>query len=165
MPQQITLMDKGRIDRTIKRLAFQIWERLDMNSELVVIGLNDRGFATATSLVSYLEELSGTDITLYQFHVFNTSGNKPIPNCTEKHVLIVDDVIFSGKTIFSAISTICHSNDPDKIEVVSLVDRGHRTYPILSGLTGINVPTKFGEHIEVILNANKVEQVVLFKNI
>lgn len=165
MPQQLTLMDKGRIDRTIKRLAIQIWERLDSNQELVVIGLNERGFATATSLVSFLNELNDSEISLYQFHVHSSSKNKPLPNCTEKHVIIVDDVIFSGKTIFSAISTICHSNDPDMIEVVSLVDRGHRTYPILSTITGINVPTKFGEHIEVILNGNQVDEVVLFKNI
>ena len=79
-------------------------------------------------------------------------------------VLIVDDVIFSGKTMFNALSTICYSNEPTKIEILTLVDRGHRMYPILSELTGISVPTKFGEHIEVILDQGKLNEVVLFKN-
>ena len=164
MPQQITLMDEGRIARTIKRLAFQVWEQLSENQGLVVIGLNERGYSTAKALTARLEEISGTEPELHRFDVHNTGPNASLPNCTEKFVLIVDDVIFSGKTMFSALSTICFSNEPEKIEVLTLVDRGHRTYPILSGLTGIQVPTKVGEHIEVILKSGSLKQVVLFKN-
>ena len=164
MPQQITLMDEGRIARTIKRLAFQVWEQLTENQELIVIGLNERGFATAKALVSHLNTLTGTKTSLHRFDVNNTGPNTKLPNCTEKFVLIVDDVIFSGKTMFNALSTICYSSEPELIEVLTLVDRGHRTYPILSGLTGIQVPTKLGEHIEVILKSGNLRQVVLFKN-
>ncbi|MBO6522221.1 MAG: hypothetical protein JJ971_00205 [Balneolaceae bacterium] len=157
-------MNHDRIARTLKRLAIQIWERLDVNQELVIIGLNKRGFATAKILHIHLMAFSDKDIELFQFDVQSTGPKTTLPNCTEKYVLMVDDVIFSGKTMFNAISTLCYSNEPEKIDVLTLVDRGHRTYPILSELTGIEVPTKFGEHIEVILNADELEQVVLFKN-
>lgn len=165
MPQQITLMNKDRINRTLKRLAIQVWEKLSDNQELVIIGLNERGFATSKLLVTHLQGLGELKIEHHQFFVLNKDSNTTLPNCTEKYVLIVDDVIFSGKTMFDALSTICNSNDPAKIEVLTLVDRGHRTYPILSGLIGIEVPNKLGEHVEVILNLGDLEQVVLFKNL
>lgn len=162
--QHITLMDQHHIKRTIKRLAIQVWEQMGDAEELIVFGLNERGYATAVILTKFLEEISDQRIQLHQFHVADNGQKTPIPNCTEKAVLIVDDVIFSGKTMFNALSTICYSNEPQIIEVLSLVDRGHRKYPVLCELTGISVPTKFGEHIEVILENNTLQEVVLFKN-
>lgn len=162
--QHITLMDQNHIQRTIKRLAIQVWEQLGDANEIVVFGLNDRGFATATKLVEYLKPISDQNIELHRFDVADSNQKNPVPNCTEKAVLIVDDVIFSGKTMFSALSTICYSNEPSMIEILTLVDRGHRRYPILSELTGISVPTKFGEHIEIILDNGTLNEVVLFKN-
>lgn len=163
--QHITLMDQQHIQRTIKRLAIQVWEQMGDADELIVFGLNDRGFATAVELTRFLKDISEQNIELHQYNVADNGQKSPIPNCTEKAVLIVDDVIFSGKTMFNALSTICYSNEPQIIEVLSLVDRGHRKYPVLCELTGISVPTKFGEHIEVILDKSKLQEVVLFKNL
>ncbi len=157
-------MDQNHIQRTIKRLAIQVWELMGSADELIIFGLNDRGYATAAELTEYLKSISDQKIELHRYDVADKGQKDPIPNCTEKSVLIVDDVIFSGKTMFSALSTICYSNEPTMIEILTLVDRGHRMYPILSELTGISVPTKFGEHIEVILDQGKVSEVVLFKN-
>ncbi len=165
MPEQITLMNKDRINRTLKRLSIQVWERLEEDEELVIIGLNERGFATAKLLHTHLTKFSNKSIELFQFDVQSSGPKNTVPSTTEKYVLMIDDVIFSGKTMFSAISTLCYSNEPKKIDVLTLVDRGHRTYPVLSELKGIEVPTKFGEHIEVILNSGELEQVVLFKNL
>lgn len=162
--QHISLMDKNHIHRTIKRLAIQVWEQLGTNNDLMIFGLNDRGFAIAERLVQFLKTISSQNITLHRYNVADTGQKKPVPYCTEKTVLIVDDVIFSGKTMFNALSTICYANEPTKIEVLTLVDRGHRMYPIQSGLTGISVPTKFGEHIEVILKNGELNEIVLFKN-
>lgn len=127
--QHITLMDQHHIKRTIKRLAIQVWEQMGEVEELIVFGLNERGYATAVILTKFLEEISDQRIQLHQFHVADNGQKTPIPNCTEKAVLIIDDVIFSGKTMFNALSTICYSNEPQIIEVLSLVDRGHRKYP------------------------------------
>lgn len=164
MPEQIVLMNKDRIARTLKRLAIQVWEQLQTEQELVIIGLNERGFATAKGIHTHLVKLLGTEIELHKLDAQNNGPKKTLPNCTEKFVLMIDDVIFSGKTMFSALSTLCYSNEPENIEVLTLIDRGHRTYPVLSELTGIVVPTKFGEHIEVILHEGELHQVVLFKN-
>lgn len=163
--QHLTLMNRAQIERTIQRLAIQVWEKMDSIEHLVVFGINERGFACAKALVNAIEKVSNKRPELHQFIVADKGLKHPIPNCTEKSVLIVDDVIFSGKTMFSALSTICYSNEPSNIQILVLIDRGHRTYPILSELTGMNVPTKFGEHIEVILNNGELDQVVLFKNI
>lgn len=163
--QHITLMDHLHIHRTIKRLAIQVWEKMGEYQELVIFGLNERGFATAKKLIGLLEHISDQQITLHQYKVADIGQKISIPNCTEKAVLIIDDVIFSGKTMFNALSNICYSNEPSLVEVLTLLDRGHRTYPILSGLTGMIVPTKFGEHIEVILEKGHLNEVVLFKNL
>lgn len=157
-------MDRGHIERTVKRLSIQVWEQMAGKGELIIFGLNVRGLATAELLVNNLKDLTDQPIQLVPFSVEDKGQKNPLPNCTEKLVLIVDDVIFSGKSMFSALSTICYSNEPALIEVLTLVDRGHRTYPVLSELTGITVPTKFGEHIEVILDNGTLDQVVLFKN-
>lgn len=155
-------MDNAHIRRALKRIAIQIWEKMDDCENLMVIGLNERGYAMAKTLVSHLEKLFNSAIDIHQFTV-KQSGSA-IPNCTEKKILIVDDVIFSGKTLFDALSAICFSNDPDSIEIVTLIDRGHRKYPLAPRLTGMEVPTKFGEHIEVMLHEGKLDQVILFKN-
>ena len=163
MAEQIILMDKARIARTIKRLAIQVWERYNSEQELLIVGLNERGFATAKALHAKLSHFIEQDIDLYQLDVLGKNPST-LPVCTDKYVLMVDDVIFSGKTMFSALY-IFHSNEPERIDVLTLLDRGHRMYPVLSELTGIEVPTKFGEHIEVILSSGELEQVVLFKNL
>lgn len=165
MQKQIVLMDKSRIERTLSRLSIQIWEKMSTQQELIIFGLNERGYATAKYLSVQLNQHLEKPATLYRFDVYESHSAQTIPDCTDKYILIVDDVIFSGKTMFNALSAICRANDPAHIEILSLVDRGHRRYPVLSELTGISIPTKLGEHIEVILEKEgSLEQVVLFRN-
>ncbi len=165
MKRQFVLMDKPRIERALKRMSIQVLEGLDADSQLVIVGLNERGYATAKQLVNYLyESVDPNSIELSKLDFNSTSSGTPLPNCTEKNVIIVDDVIFSGKTMFDAITAVSGTGDPSKVELLTLVDRGHRRYPVAASIFGIEVPTKFGEHIEVMLNAGKLEQVILFKN-
>lgn len=165
MKRQIILMDKARIQRSLKRMAIEVWEKLDTEQELILVGLNERGFATAQVLFEQLKPLhEPSKIELVKFDVKNLTHNKPLPECSEKFVLIVDDVIFSGKTMFEALSAIISAGEPERIEVLTLLDRGHRKYPIESNITGLKIPTKVGEHVEVMLSQEKPEQVVLFKN-
>jgi len=165
MKRQIVLMDKSRIIRSLKRMAIEVWEKLDSNQDLIIIGLNERGWATATLLEQELKKLhDSSKVEMVQYDVKNLAHNKPLPECSEKFVLIVDDVIFSGKTIFDALTAIISAGEPERIEVLTLLDRGHRKYPIESTITGMKIPTKVGEHVEVMLSQEKPEQVVLFKN-
>jgi pyrimidine operon attenuation protein / uracil phosphoribosyltransferase len=165
MKRQIVLMDNARIQRSLKRMAIEVWEKLEPEHELVIVGLNERGLATARVFLEYLKPLiSESKIELVEYNVKNLTHNKPLPECSEKFVLIIDDVIFSGKTMFDAVSAIISAGEPERIEVLTLLDRGHRKYPIKSNITGMTIPTKVGEHVEVMLSKEKPEQVVLFKN-
>ncbi len=165
MSKQIVLMDKSRVERSLKRMAIELWEKLEQNDELILIGLNERGYATASLLKKFVEEITEVDnIQLVKHDIKNLTHNDPLPECTEKFVVIVDDVIFSGKTMFDALKAIISTGEPKKVEVLTLLDRGHRKYPIQSNITGMSVPTKFGEHIEVMLSEDQPEQVILFKN-
>ncbi len=165
MQQQIVLMDKARIGRSIQRMAIQVWEKLGQSDEIIIIGLNERGYATALQLQQHLEKYHEASlIELVKYDVKNLTHNKPLPECSERFVLLIDDVIFSGKTMFDALTAIISTGEPERIEVLTLLDRGHRKYPIQSNITGMNISTKLGEHVEVMLTKNKLEQVVLFKN-
>ncbi|MEP1306294.1 MAG: phosphoribosyltransferase family protein [Balneola sp.] len=165
MKRQIVLMDKSRIIRSLKRMAIEVWEKLDSKQGLVIIGLNERGWGTAILLEEELKKVEDSSkIEMVKYDVKNLTYNQPLPECSEKFVLIVDDVIFSGKTMFDALSAIISAGEPERIEVLTLLDRGHRKYPIESTITGMKIPTKVGEHVEVMLSKEKPEQVVLFKN-
>ncbi len=93
-----------------------------------------------------------------------SKGSQAIPDLNDQQVIIVDDVVFSGRTLFQALSVLFHSQEPEAIEIVSLIDRGHRRYPVLANIVGEHIPTKVGEHVEVLLNGDHLETVVLFKN-
>ncbi|MEX0720280.1 MAG: phosphoribosyltransferase family protein [Balneolaceae bacterium] len=157
-------MDKARMQRTLKRMAIQVWERLNDKEEVVLIGLNERGMATANELALHLNKRVKKAVKVYQYTVLDSDSKKGIPDCNDKFVLLVDDVIFSGKTMFEALSAVCSINEPASIEIAVLLDRGHRRYPLRTDLTGIKTPTKLGEHIEVMLKHGTLEQAVLFKN-
>ncbi|MAO65138.1 MAG: hypothetical protein CL666_09075 [Balneola sp.] len=160
-------MSQARIDRTLRRMAIQVWEKLkekEPGNNLILIGLNERGYATAQKIAQYLDEVADIKTTPHQYHVHDKAASRNVPDCNEKFVLLVDDVIFSGKTMFSALSAICNIYEPNTIEIATLIDRGHRKYPLGSDLTGIKVPTKLGEHIEVMLKKGALDQAILFKN-
>ena len=154
------------MERTLKRMAIQVWERINNENtgELILVGLNERGFATAELLGNSLEELMETKVEVHRYDVQGKAAQNELPDCNDKFVLLVDDVIFSGKTMFNALSTVCNVYDPESIEIAALLDRGHRKYPLRTDLTGITVPTKLGEHIEVMLKEGNLSQAILFKN-
>lgn len=158
-------MDRARMKRSLHRMAIQVWERLqNEETELVLIGLNERGFATAAELGANLSEHLESQVAPHRYDVSGKPSKANLPDCNDKFVLLVDDVIFSGKTMFSALSTVCSIYDPASIEIATLLDRGHRKYPLRTDLTGITVPTKPGEHIEVMLKNGELDQAILFKN-
>lgn len=160
-------MDRPRMVRTLRRMAIQVWERFGNeheDRELVLIGLNERGFATAQELAKNLENLLETPFTVHRHEVQTNPPHPNLPDCNDKFVLLIDDVIFSGKTMFSALSSVCSIFEPEAIEIAALIDRGHRKYPLRTDLCGITVPTKPGEHIEVMLKDGELNQAILFKN-
>ncbi|MDZ7806400.1 MAG: phosphoribosyltransferase family protein [Gracilimonas sp.] len=164
MSKQYTLMDRARIERTLKRLAIQILEKSPVNENLVIIGLNKRGLATANEIAENISEIIDEEVKVHNFNVADNNPGTSLPDCSDKQVILVDDVIFSGKTMFEAVSAVASIYDPASIKIAVLIDRGHRKYPLSSDLTGMTVPTKTGEHIEVMLKDSKLKEAVLFKN-
>jgi pyrimidine operon attenuation protein / uracil phosphoribosyltransferase len=158
------LLGKKRIERTLKRMAYQILEEAQ-SSHIFLIGLNDRGFAVAELIKKNLEEATGRSISLEKLNAYDKSSPDIRFTPGDNHTLvIIDDVIFSGETMFTAIRKISEHSAFKKILVAVLVDRGHRKYPVLAGIVGSDVPTKLNEQVELHLKNDHPEKVVLIDN-
>lgn len=166
MPRQIILMNKARIQRALRRMAIQAEESFPAPEALVIAGLNERGYILAQHIKKFLteENKAAREIELLRFGTGETDTYPAMTACASKNVLIIDDVIFSGRTMFKALSAACSAGAPALVKLMALVDRGHRHYPLEAAITGIKVPTKLGEHIEVMFDSGIPDQVVLFKN-
>jgi pyrimidine operon attenuation protein/uracil phosphoribosyltransferase len=145
-------MDRARIERTLKRLAIQILEKSPVSKDMVIIGLNERGLATAEEIASDISEIIEEKVNVHNYNISDNNPGSALPDCNDKQVILVDDVIFSGKTMFEALSAVASIFDPKSIRIAVLIDRG------------MTVPTKPGEHIEVMLKDSKLKEAVLFKN-
>ncbi len=164
MKKQIILMDRARLQRTLKRMAMQVWELVEDEQHIIIIGLNERGTSTANLLAQYLSPLLEQQINVHRFNVDEHASKNNLPDCNGKFLLLVDDVLFSGRTMFTALTAICARYEPASVEIAALLDRGHRKYPLRTDIYGLKVPTKLGEHIEVMLNNGELHQAILFKN-
>lgn len=161
----VTLMDAQRIERSLKRIAHQIMEDNRAVKKPVIIGINERGYAVAVLLKQYLSKLSGNEVECYQLHVGQNGGIEESLSLSKKYVLLVDDVIFSGTTMFNALKMISENCSPDEVHTVTLIDRGHRQFPVFAQFVGIDLPTKLDEHVSVELKQNIPSRVLLEKSI
>ena len=158
------LSDSNRIERTAKRMAYQIVEEAH-GADILLIGLNERGFGLATLLKKFLIKASGKNIETFQLHVDSSNNSTLLTKGNENTVLvIVDDVIFSGSTVMKALDKITDRDRYQKIFVSVLVDRGHRKYPIEAAVIGIKIPTKLDEQIDVGLKDGIPNTIVLTEN-
>ncbi|MBI2487827.1 MAG: bifunctional pyr operon transcriptional regulator/uracil phosphoribosyltransferase PyrR [Deltaproteobacteria bacterium] len=158
------IMDSQTVDRAISRISNQILERNKGAAEIVVIGIRTRGIHIAERIVDRIEKLEGIrpplgtlDITLYRDD-FRRKSEWPsvqkthIPFSVEdKNVILVDDVIYTGRTTRAAIEAIMDYGRPASIQLVALVDRGHRELPIQADYLGIKVMTQKTEEVKVLL--------------
>jgi len=157
------LHDSNRIERTLKRMSYQILEEAQ-ESGIRLIGLNSRGLAVANRIKKHLEHATGKKVPVSNIKSDTdtpfTFSEKPDKNET---LVIIDDVIFSGISMHRAISKIPELSEFKKVFIAVLVDRGHRTLPILASIVGVDIPTKLNEHIELRLKNNEPDQIVLLK--
>lgn len=157
------LLDKKRIQRTIKRMSYQILEEA-RNQKITLIGLNERGFSLAEEIKSNLVDATGNDITLEQLNSADDSAIEFNSDEIQNSALfIIDDVIFSGGTMFRSIQKVKELSAFETIFVVVLVDRGHRKYPVLAGIVGVDAPTKLNEQVELRLKNGAPDKVVLIE--
>ena len=158
------LMDRERIGRSLTRIAHEIVERNRGVGDLALVGVRTRGVPIARRLAALLREITGVevatgalDITLYRDDLMKIAvGPQPIVRRTEipfsidgRHIVLVDDVLYTGRTSRSARDALSDFGRPSTIQLVVLVDRGHRELPIKADYVGKNVPTSRRETIHV----------------
>jgi pyrimidine operon attenuation protein / uracil phosphoribosyltransferase len=156
------LLDKTDIDRVITRMAHEIIERNKGGASLCLVGIQRGGVHIAKRLCSRLAAVEGInipvgtlDISLYRDDI-NVRKEQPIVRRTEidcdidnKKVVLVDDVLFTGRSIRAAMDAIMDMGRPLAIQLAVLVDRGHRELPIKADFVGKNIPTSKGETVLV----------------
>jgi len=157
----ILLMSHDRIRRSVERMAYQIAEDHPGETPILIAGIKTRGFAVARLLKGYLEHITASPIHI--FSVSNPENNSNGLRDEYEYIALVDDVIFSGRTMFKASNKILGQFTPEFLRTVVLVDRGHRLLPVEATFTGLNLPTKLNEHVQLHLEKNLPERVTLTK--
>ena len=163
---ETSILDKAGIDRAITRVAHEILEYNKGGDNLALIGIRTGGDHLAALLQARINDIEGlevplgtVDITMYRDDLASR-GNLPIGK-TEipfpldgKQVVLVDDVLYTGRTIRSAMDALMDFGRPSTIQLAVLIDRGHRELPIRADYVGRNVPTAREEDIAVVFNEN-----------
>ena len=159
------IMDEEQIRRALTRIAHEIIEKNKGIDNLAIVGIRRRGVPLAQRLSEIIKEIEGTnlplgilDITLYRDDL-TTLAQQPILHKTDvpfqvegKKVILVDDVLYTGRTIRAALDALIDLGRPEVIQLAVLVDRGHRELPIRADYIGKNVPTSKKELVSVQLS-------------
>lgn len=164
MELKAALFDENDVKRALTRISHEILENNKGTEDLVLVGIMRRGKPLADILQSIIEKIEGVrvpcgelDIKFYRDDLSLEGQDPSVKECSlpfsvqGKKVVIVDDVIFTGRTVRAAIEAIFSLGRPDRIQLAVLVDRGHRELPIRADYVGKNVPTSRNEMIKVCL--------------
>ncbi len=168
-------MDQESIRRAIQRMAHEILEKSGVEP-LALIGIRTRGVVLAERLKKAIKDIEGVDvptgvldITLYRDDLTSV-GAKPLVrqtqidfDITDKRIVLVDDVFFTGRTIRAALDALTDFGRPAKIELAVLVDRGHRELPIRADFVGKNIPTAKHQNVKVLMQEtdNTQDEVII----
>ncbi|NGP89596.1 phosphoribosyltransferase family protein [Fodinibius halophilus] len=167
MDTPLVLMDTQRINRSAKRMAYEILERNTEDNEIFLFGINERGYAVAQKLSRLLSDIAEVKVSSAQLllEAESLAGSDDIDTSEvqDKLIVLVDDVIFSGHTMFQALNIIADEMQPSEIHTAVMIDRGHRKFPIQAQFCGMELPTKVNEHVSVIVEDMEVKEVTLEK--
>ncbi|ATD30690.1 bifunctional pyr operon transcriptional regulator/uracil phosphoribosyltransferase PyrR [Macrococcoides bohemicum] len=163
MDKRIVLDDKA-VDRTLTRIAHEILENNKGADNLVLLGIRTRGIYLANRIQSKIERIDGVkvptgilDVTNYRDDKTDRISSDVIAyeidtDMNNQHVVIVDDVLFTGRTVRASLDAILDHVRPKRISLATLVDRGHRELPIRADFIGKNIPTATSEEVIVLLD-------------
>ncbi|WP_064093774.1 bifunctional pyr operon transcriptional regulator/uracil phosphoribosyltransferase PyrR [Rossellomorea aquimaris] len=167
MTKKATVLDQPAIRRALTRIAHEIIERNKGIQDCILVGIRTRGIYIAKRLAERIHEIEGEaipvgeiDITLYRDDLsMKTKDNEPevkgsdLPvEITNRKVILVDDVLFTGRTVRAGLDALMDIGRPSQIQLAVLVDRGHRELPIRADFVGKNIPTSSSEKIMVALS-------------
>ena len=174
--EERTILSAVEIRRALIRIAHEILERNGGVQGVVLVGMHTRGVPLARRLARWINDSEGEDVTvgtldigLYRDDV--SGGSRPLMRPTDipvniqgQRVVLVDDVLYTGRTIRAAMDALTDLGRPSEIQLAVLVDRGHRELPIRADYVGKNVPTSLEEEVEVRLaETDDVEEVLLLR--
>lgn len=177
--EKTKIMDKEAVDKALERIAHEIIEHFKSVETIAIVGIKNRGAHLGTRLADRIERIAGTrplvgalDITLYRDDLTEAS-EQPIVHSTEidfdiagKKIILVDDVLFTGRTVRCALDALADFGRPGQIQLAALIDRGHRELPIKADYVGKNVPTSLKEVVEVRLaEVDGKDEVVLCEKV
>jgi pyrimidine operon attenuation protein/uracil phosphoribosyltransferase len=169
------ILDAAGISRSLARIAHEVVERNKGTDGLGIVGIRSRGDLLARRLTAEIRKLEGVDvpygamdITLYRDDI-NRGADHPVVQMTEilwevdgRTVLLVDDVLFTGRTIRAALDSLMDFGRPRAIQLAVLVDRGHRELPIRPDYVGKNLPTARTEQVQVrLLESDGIDEVAI----
>ena len=163
-PKQSTVLDARAFERTLRRMADEIVELNEGTDDLIIVGIQRRGVQLAARIVSYIAEVEGMsvpqgalDITLYRDDL-QTVGPRPLVGPTTipadidgRHVVIVDDVLYTGRTVRAALDELADFGRAKRIALAVLIDRGGRELPIQPDVVGKRVEVSAGQRVDVLV--------------
>ncbi|CRK80556.1 bifunctional pyr operon transcriptional regulator/uracil phosphoribosyltransferase PyrR [Neobacillus massiliamazoniensis] len=178
MTQKALVLDEQAISRALTRIAHQIIEKNKGIEDCLLVGIRTRGIYLAKRLAAKIEEIEGSpipvgelDITLYRDDLTKKTENQEplvkgsdIPvDSNDKKVILVDDVLYTGRTVRAGLDALMDLGRPSAIQLAVLVDRGHRELPIRADYVGKNIPTSNLEKIVVELaEVDQVDRVSIY---
>jgi len=176
MSKKRVVMDSEGIERSLTRISYEILEKNKGVEDLVIIGIQKGGVVLAERIcekISRIEDakvpMGKLDITLYRDDLSSKKprmGKTDIPfSLDNKRVVIVDDVLFTGRTIRAAMDALIDFGRPRLIQLAVLIDRGHRELPIRADFVGKNLPSSLWEEVNVSVSMDKAkDEVVILEN-
>ena len=158
------IMDEAAVLRSMKRITHEIIEKNNGAADIILLGIHRRGMPLAAMLKENIRSFEGTDVPLGSIDIslyrddltelndLPETGNTVIPcDISGKKVILVDDVIYTGRTVRAAIEAVFHHGRPQTIQLAVLIDRGHRELPIRPDYVGKNIPTSHSEVVSVMV--------------
>lgn len=173
--EKAIIMDADQMDRAIKRIAHELLEKNKSLDNAVILGIRTRGVPLAERLVKAIKEIHGIDVPIGTLDInlyrddLTALTEQPVIHQTiiptgvkGKKIILVDDVLFTGRTIRAALDSVIDIGRPENIQLVVMVDRGHRELPIRADYVGKNVPTSKKEKIDVqLVEIDGVDKVLI----
>ena len=141
------IMDEAAVHRSMTRITHEIIEKNSGAADLVLLGIHRRGMPLAAMLRDNIIQFEGREIPLGRIDISLYRDD-----LTGKTVILVDDVIYTGRTVRAAIEAVFHSGRPKAIQLAVLIDRGHRELPLRPDYVGKNIPTSHSEMVSVMVD-------------